>query len=231
MTDKLDLRGVFGGDIILYNRILEDYYNEMLKTTFTSSIYCGVRINHTSMKESKFCDITITNKCFTNSTLALNTLLKVIIRNAVFFSKTIQDRLEKNLGIVLDPNIEQDNTGFMQRCNISASVTNTIEINQLEIENCQGTSSLPVKFSFYNTGDAKANCGIIELINAFGKKSDNESDEDLYVYYLNRVFGMNLSDVLTVICIMLVLTVFFISLNTIVKTQRMVRYKYRKRFF
>lgn len=227
---NVDLRGVFGGDIILYNRILEDYYDEMLKSSFASSIYCGVRINSISMKGSRYCNIDIVNKCFTNSDLALNTLLKVIIRNASLFSDTLQDRLEKNLGIVFDPDLIQDNIGFIHRCKVSASVTDNIEVNRLEVDNCQGTSSLPIEFSFYNTGDAKANCGIVELLNAFGNKRYNEKEEDVYVYYLNRVFGLNLRDVLTIICVVLILICFFVFLNTIVKDQKRFRYVYEKFF-
>lgn len=196
------MEGVFGDDLILYNKIMNAFYDKMNSIDLLSSISCNVEINKIVLKNSRNCSINIINKCFTNSNLSLNILLEAIIENSDFLSVETKKRLEKNLGIVLDKKIDQRNSGFMKRCNVSAEVTNNIIVGTLNIDNCN--SDIPLNFEFYNTGDAKANCGMVEVLNSLGKKEVNEDEllTDRYDFILNKVFFLNLKDYFYILIIL-----------------------------
>lgn len=98
----------------------------------------------------------------------------------------------RHLGIVLDEDVDNTNKGFLKRCDAIATLNNNIHVGNLTIQNCVSNSTKPLNFSFYNSGDAKVNCGIVEIANALAKKSTNENE--VKKYYLNRVLTLNQMD-------------------------------------
>lgn len=213
--DTINLEGLFGDNLILYNRIINDFYSRILKINTTSSISCNVLFDKIELRNSFNCNINIINKCISNNSNSLNIFLKTLIDNKKFMSDEIRKKIEKNLDINLDIDADQQvNSGFMKRCNISSTVSNIIVIKNLIIQNCTGI--LNSSFLFYNTGDVNSNCGINELTNAISTKDKQTKQIDL-IYYLNKVLFLNLSDIfiliffitIVLLAVLLIKTLFF----------------------
>lgn len=228
MTETLKLSGLLGEDLILYNKIMNAYYDKMNSISATGSISCNITFNKIELKNSNNCTVNIVNKCFTNSYLSLNILLETIIDNLKFISNDIRNRIEKNLGIVLDNTIDQSNKGFIKRCKISSEVSNTVNINTLTINNC--VSKLPLSFDFFNTGDAKANCGIVELLNALSNKLENEKEDliDKFDFILNKVFNLRLKDYLYISGILFFILIIILIITSLI-TKYPILFKYKTR--
>lgn len=218
MTSTVNLSGLLSEDLILYNKIMNAYYDRMNAISASASITCNIIFDNIELKNSNNCTVNIINKCFTNSYLSLNTLLETIIDNLEFISNDIRNRIEKNLGIVLDKGKDQRNKGFMKRCSVSADVSNSVNIKKLIINGC--SSKQPLMFNFYNTGDAKANCGIVELLNALSNKVENEEEllSSKFDFILNKVFNLTLRDYLYISFL-----IFFILLVILVVTNMVIR--------
>lgn len=227
MSNVLDLGGLFADDLALYNKIISAYYVKLSSISASALVSCNITINDVELKNSNNCSINIVNKCYSNSFLTLNTLLETIIENLEFISDDIRNRIEKNLGIVLDTSINQSDKGFIKRCNAYASVSNSINIKKLSINNCN--SGQPLVFDFYNTGDAKVNCGIVELVNALSNKDKSTEEGDIgnkYDFILNKVFGLNLEDYIYLVLIsFLILLIILIVTNENLKQLVIFKFK------
>lgn len=222
MDRVVDLTGILSEDIILYNRILDAYYVKMNEISVAALISCNIKIDNIELKNSNNCIINVVNRCFTNSYLSLNILLETIIESLEFISDDIRNRIEKNLGIILKPGLDQSGSPFMQRCNISSEVSNTIKVQRLVIQNCIGQQ--PLNFDFYNTGDAKANCGIVELLQALSDKGEEEQENlsAKFDFILNKVFNLNLSDYLYIVCLTIFVLVVILIVTSIVVYKKIV---------
>jgi hypothetical protein len=196
--NEINLEGLIGSDLDFYNRIMTDFYSRIMKLNTATSVNCDIEIDKISLKNSNNCTIEIINKCFSNSKNSLNILLKTLVDNKLFMTKKIKEKIEKGLQIDLDKNIENQ-PNLLQNCNVSANTSNIITINELFIKNCTGNNNS--KFLFYNTGDANTNCGIVEVINALSTKQEPSFEQKEYEYFLNKVFGFNLNDLLTILFI------------------------------
>ncbi|QKE44598.1 putative S-S bond formation pathway protein substrate [Yalta virus] len=222
MDSVLDLSGILYDDIILYNKILDAYYVKMNEVTVSSLISCNIRIQDITLKNSNNCIINIVNRCFTNSFISLNVLIETIIESLEFISDDIRNRIEKKLGIVLKLGEDQSKSHLMQRCNISSEVTNSINVQRLVIQNCN--SQKPLNFDFYNTGDAKANCGIVELLQALSDK-DGEKEENLnnkFDFILNKVFNLNLTDYLYIIGLIIFVLIVVLIVSNLTSSKKVV---------
>lgn len=235
--DILKVQGLIGNDLVLYNKIMEAFYIRMSEIDIKSSIFCSIMFGSITMKNSNNCNISIINKCFSNSSLVLNIFLQVLVENSHNIPDNIKKRLEKNLGILLDKDLDQTNKGFMKKCNISAEVSDIINIKKLQIEECQ--SQIPLEFIFFNTGDAKANCGMIELLQALSNKTeDEENDKDTlyknFDYFLLKTCNLTLYDCIVIsilfFCILTIslFCVLFVKANHLVIYS--VFYKFSKIF-
>lgn len=211
--DTINLEGLFGDNLILYNRIINDFYSRILKINTTSSINCNVLFDKIELKDSFNCNINVINKCISNNSNSLNIFLKTLIDNKKFMSDDIVKKIEKNLGINLDISADQQvNSGFMKRCNISSNVSNIIVIKNLIIKNCTGIVNST--FLFYNTGDVNSNCGINELINAISNKDKQTKKNDLN-YYLNKVLFFNIKDIFILIFFITIILLVVLLINTL----------------
>lgn len=225
MASVVNLSGLLSEDLILYNKIMNAYYDRMNAISASASISCNIIFEKIELKNSNNCSVNIINKCFTNSYLSLNTLLETIIDNLEFISNNIRNRIEKNLGIVLDKNKDQRNKGFMKRCSVNADVSNSINIKKLTINGCN--SKQPLVFNFYNTGDAKANCGVVELLNALSNKGENEEEllSNKFDFILNKVFNLTLKDYLYIsFFFFIILLVILVVTNIIIRLPIIFKY-------
>lgn len=227
-NNKINLEGLIGSDLEFYNRIMNDFYSRILKINTSTNVNCSIIIDNISLKNSNNCNIELINKCFSNVKNSLNILLKTLIDNKKYMSKDIKERLEKNLQIDLDKNIE-DQPNLLQNCNVSASVSDIIYIQELIIENCTGLNNS--KFLFYNTGDANTNCGIVEIINAISKKQDQTTVKQ-YEYYLNKFLFLNIYDILIIVFIVFLIILTLLIMNIIFNNSKIHvnSYKYYKKF-
>jgi hypothetical protein len=226
MASVINLSGLLSEDLILYNKIMNAYYDRMNAISASASITCNIIFDNIELKNSNNCTVNIINKCFTNSYLSLNTLLETIIDNLEFISNDIRNRIEKNLGIVLDKTKDQRNKGFMKRCSVNADVSNSVNIKKLTVNGCN--SKQPLMFNFYNTGDAKANCGIVELLNALSNKVENEQEvlSSKFDFILNKVFNLTLKDYLFIsLLLFLILLVILVVTNMIIRSPIIFKYK------
>lgn len=226
MTSVVNLSGLLSEDLILYNKIMNAYYDRMNAISASGSISCNIIFDNIELKNSNNCTVNIFNKCFTNSYLSLNTLLETIIDNLEFISSDIRNRIEKNLGIVLDKGKDQRNKGFMKRCSVNADVSNSVNVKKLIVNGCN--SKQPLLFNFYNTGDAKANCGIVELLNALSNKVENEEEilSNKFDFILNKVFNLRLKDYLY-ISLLLFIILLVILLVTNIANRLPITFKYK----
>lgn len=218
MNSVIDLTGLIAEDVTLYNKILDAYYTKMYEVSASSLIHCNIKINNIELKNSNNCNISVNNKCFSNSFLSLNILIETIIESLEFISDNIRNRIEKNLGIILEPGADQSDSALMKRCNIESQVSNSIKVGTLVIKNCFGQQ--PLSFEFYNTGDAKANCGIVELIKSLSTKIDEEETDNTlaakFDFVLNKVFSLKLLDFFYILCLIVFLLVIILLVTNFV---------------
>lgn len=209
--DTINLEGLFGDNLILYNRIINDFYSRILKLNTSSSINCNVVFDKIELRDSFNCNINIINKCISNNSNSLNIFLSTLIDNKKFMSEELKKKIEKNLGINLDiDSNQQANSGFMKRCNISSNVSDIIVIKNLIIQNC--TSIVNSTFLFYNTGDVNSNCGINELINAISTK-DKQTKKNDFNYYLNKVLFLSFNDIFILIFFITIILIVVLLIN------------------
>lgn len=209
MINNINLEGLLGNDLNFYNRIMNDFYNRILKINTSTSVNCNINIDKVYLKNSNNCNIEIINKCFSNVRNSLNILLKTLVDNKQYMTEDLKNRIEKGLQIDLDISIDNQ-PNLLKNCNLSASVENNIIIKELVIENCLNTNNS--KFLFYNTGDANTNCGMVEIINAISKNKDQKEKKE-YEYYLNKFLFLNIFDILTLIIIMFITVCIIILIN------------------
>lgn len=207
--NNINLEGLFGNDLIFYNRIMTDFYNRILKINTSTNVNCNINIDKIYLKNSNNCNIEVVNKCFSNVKNSLNILLKTLVDNKQYMSEDLRKRIEKGLQIDLDVTIDKQ-PNLLKNCNLTASVENNIIIKELIIENCLSTNNS--KFLFYNTGDANTNCGMVEIINAISKNKEQKEVKE-YEYYLNKFLFLNIFDILTLILLMFIIVCIIILIN------------------
>lgn len=227
-TNTINLLGILKEDLELFQKIINTFYQKLEAINVKSSILCSIVIENIEMKNINNCSIIILNKCITNNSISLNILLGAIIDNIKFIPENIKERLEKNLGVILNPNIDQSGKGFLKRCSVDANVSNKITIEKLIINGCEGES--PLKFQFINSGNAQANCGMVELINALSKKTDNEENDENLIYQkfdflLGKVLNLNLTDLMFFLIIFSVILFIILCLYLIFFKQNIKCYR------
>lgn len=225
--EKINLKGLINEDLYLYERIMNSYYNKISKITTISRINCDIKVNSIILNNTKNCIINLKNKCFSNVSNSLNLLIETIIENEKHMSLPMKIKLEKYLGISFDQVNNNESSDIYQRCNAFAGVTNLISVRELEIDNCN--SFKPLEFNFYNTGDASANCGIIDLSNALGSNLVEEEDNvrKKFNLFLNKVLNFNLYDLFVLILIIFIIFSLLTILYTIFKRTKNIIYIYR----
>lgn len=206
----VELSGLISDDYILYNRIVNMFYQKMDSMSLTGAINCNVSIDSMVLENTNNCRINILNKCLLNSNISLKIFLNTLIENLEFIPENTQKKIEKYMGVVLNSSVDQNNIGFMKRCNLYTNVSNSIRVKNLIIRNCY--SKIPLNFDFYNTGDASANCGIIELLNAISK---DDVDEEEKRYELESIFGLNLNDWFNFFIILCILTCVILIISSV----------------
>lgn len=206
----IELSGLISDDLILYNRIINMFYKKMNSVSLTGLVNCDILIDKIILQNSNNCRINIVNQCLLNSQISLTIFLETLIDNKDFMSENTIKKIEKYMGVVLNKTIDQNNTGFMKRCNISSDLSNSIKVKQLVIKNCYGET--PLNFDFYNTGDATANCGFIELLNAVGK---TDIDEEEKKYVLESVLGINFEDWIKILISIIIITFVLLFISSL----------------
>lgn len=225
---KINLKGLLNQDLFFYERVMNSYYNKISKISTVSNINCNITLNSVILNNSKNCIINLKNKCFSNVSNSLNLFIETLIENQEFMSLEIKIKLEKHLGISFEEVNNNENSTINQRCNSFAGVSNIISVRELEIDNC--TSFKPIEFNFYNTGDASANCGIIEFSNALGTSLQSEEEDNVrkkFDIFLNKVLNFNLNDLIILIFIIFVVFSLMILLYVFYKNTKHIIYIYR----
>lgn len=209
---SIDLFGLIGNDYIFYNQLMSRYYNKISQIQTQTNLSCNIIFNSIILKKSSNCFIRIENKCHSNQEVGLNLLLNTLYEMTPYMSKELRKKFEEKLEIDFLQPIETSSTkGFMKRCNAVSNVSNLIQIDKLNIQNC--SSDLPLQFTFYNTGDARSNCGIVEILHAMstGKIEEEETDIKKQNHVLDKVFGMKFEDLL-IVCVIVSLCFIIIFL-------------------
>lgn len=228
--DDINISNLASDNVILYNKIMQEYFNKMNSLTTFSSTKCSITIDRIVLTNSNNCKVNVENKCFTENSTSAIVLMEILIENKNLMDDDTIKKLEKSLNIDFSASAEnQKETNFAQKCNASASVTENIRVKNLVVDNCNATTE--TTFTFYNTGDSKANCSISNFLIALTNDTDDD-ETTLYKKYnfmLDRVLTLNLKDLL--IIIILILIIFISTFITFFFKEKKIVYQYKRDIF
>lgn len=227
MDLKINLRGLLGRDLILYNKLINNYYNRLADLNVTTNVYCDISINRIQLKNVKNCSVSIINKCHSSSTTSINVLLTALIDLKDEIDPSMRKRMEEKLGIDFNKSAsELEEADFIQRCKVSSSINNTIRIEELIVDDC--VSTLPLEILFYNTGSAESNCGMVEIMNSISNNESEEIENNIR-YQLIKLLSFTNLDLITIVC--LLITILFIVVICVVAVKTVLVYYNYTYFF
>ena len=164
-------------NITVYN-FLKNKINDFISYDITTTnIKCKILINNIIYKNSKNCELVISNQCISNEEKIKNAIIEILLDNLWLLPDNVLENILKTLNVKTTEEIKTKiNTHFETNCTASAEVKNIIEVNNLTIQNCYGTEETPLTFSFLNTGSAQTNCYISTIESFFSGKSDDNKE-------------------------------------------------------
>jgi len=222
---SIDLFGIEKENLILYEKVMKDYFFKLGELSNNSNITCQVFISNLKVLSSKNCNVSILNDCKSNSSNSLNLLIRSIYENKNLMSDKLLKKIEKNLGVELtEANITNTENVIYRKCDVSAEVNNRIEIDELVIKNC--IFDEPMNFFFYNTGSVQANCGITEFISSITKEpSVSQKEKESENLEIQSIFDLSLSNILTILLTVFIMLVVFIIIKMYVKQGKLRIYQ------
>lgn len=205
---NLNLESVFGNDLIFYNNIINQYYDELNSVTTNSNINCYIEFGDIVTSKNFNCIINLKNQCVSNQDLAFSILYDVINKNYNFLPDEMKSKLSTNMGVDFSKTFKENiNYGYINRCNSFASVTSNLNVESLTVTNCY--SNIPLVFNFINTGSVLSNCGLYEFTNAISEKT-NYQNILIHKKILKSVLGINYHNLFLIITTLIF--VFFLFL-------------------
>lgn len=175
-------------------KLLLDKMKEAQTSKLTASVDCSILVENINIKKANRCKIELNNQCSGDDS-STEILFRVISENLWIFSDTQRKQIEETL------NIDFNNTTWYKvlndKCEAFASVHNNIEVDSLDVNDCQGY------ILFQNIGSAKATCAMSSIFQAFDV-SDKQRKETTSIF--NETFFILLTLVLVFIVIILFIT-------------------------
>lgn len=187
----LNLYTIPENNIIVYN-FLKNKINDFISyDVTTTNIKCKILINNIIYKNSKNCELLISNQCISNEEKIQKATIEILLNNLWLLPDDVIKNILNQLGIKNTAEIKNKiTTHFETNCSASAKVKNIIEIDNLTIQNCNGTQKTPLTFTFLNTGSAQTNCYISTIDSFFtntSNKKEKKEENEININFKNLI--------------------------------------------
>lgn len=206
----------------IYNDIYDRFMNKINRIAQTTNINCNIDIRRIETSNIVNCNLLFSNKCIKNETTTFTLLLQSIAEVLLLLPIDQRSEIERKLGVSVDDLIDENDVGFIQTCKTEASVSNTINIDSLTLENC--FSSDPVDFVFLNAGSVDANCGMKIISNALKAK---DTSNTMVKYSLKYLFNLSLFDYVLIFVLIFISYIIYLFISFYIYNNQKIIYKSR----
>lgn len=190
----------------IFNDVYTRFIDKLNRISSTTNINCSIDINEITTSNINNCNIVLSNKCVSNEITSFTLLLQSLGEVMLLLPEERRTQIENILGLTTNDILNENDTGFIHNCKVSASIDNSINIGTIEINNCY--SRAPVDFLFANTGSADANCGIKYISDALMNLDERKPELSLQL-----LFNIKMFDYIIILIVIILIYILYIFLS------------------
>lgn len=193
-----------------YQEIVQRYYKKLYDKKGVSFTACTINFDKINITLSKTCDLEISNNCTQNAETSIKLLLESLYEVLLMMNENDRNKVLKILKIDIKDLEDIDNSSLIEgfgACSSYAKTIATIDVDKIQVDRCYGESVNNKNHLFFiNTGSANSNCNLSTISNAL--VFDEDEDEILKTYKIDKILGLDSIKVFIYILILICLFIF-----------------------